>query len=80
MKSPVIALRAAKRSTPKRLQQKRRAPIPELACIGCGCTENHACEDGFGGGCYWISQNARTGRGLCSECAIKMANAILFAS
>lgn len=32
----------------------------------------------FGEGCYWISQNAKTGRGICSECAITMFNAILF--
>ncbi|HEY3655457.1 MAG TPA: hypothetical protein VGL34_10840 [Steroidobacteraceae bacterium] len=55
-----------------------RTSVHEVTCIGCGCTDSHACEGAFGEGCHWISQNAKTRRGICSECAITMFNAILF--
>lgn len=40
-----------------------RARPLELACFGCGCTEDHACE----GGCWWVSFDPP----LCSACAAR---------
>ena len=37
-------------------------------CIGCGCTEDNACDGGFGDGCYWLKLDQETGLGVCSEC------------
>jgi hypothetical protein len=36
----------------------------ELICIGCGCTDEHACP----GGCEWIRQDPLAGVGVCSAC------------
>jgi hypothetical protein len=37
----------------------------ELAtCIGCGCDDNHACEDG----CWWLRCDYVAGLGVCSQC------------
>jgi hypothetical protein len=33
-------------------------------CIGCGCDELHACDNG----CYWLAVNDESGLGVCSEC------------
>jgi hypothetical protein len=33
-------------------------------CIGCGCTEKHACA----GGCAWVGLNDETGLGVCTNC------------
>ena len=33
-------------------------------CIGCGCDDNHACEDG----CWWQRVDHKAGLGVCSEC------------
>jgi hypothetical protein len=37
-------------------------------CIGCGCDELHACDNGLGQGCHWYAQNRETGIGICSVC------------
>lgn len=37
-------------------------------CIGCGCNDNHACDDGFGDGCSWLKVDRRAGVGVCSSC------------
>lgn len=34
-------------------------------CIGCGCTDERACE----GGCFWLRLDRIVGLGVCSECA-----------
>jgi hypothetical protein len=34
-------------------------------CVGCGCTEEHACE----GGCSWVDAD----RLLCSTCLLSIA-------
>lgn len=34
------------------------------ACIGCGCTDEEACE----GGCYWIAKSPGDLAGACSAC------------
>ena len=36
----------------------------EAKCIGCGCTDNHACL----GSCYWLVVDYKIGRGVCSNC------------
>lgn len=39
--------------------------INEIAsCIGCGCDDFHACEDG----CWWLRVDYAEGLGVCSEC------------
>lgn len=47
-------------------------------CIGCGCTDIQACDNGLGDPCYWVSVNAKRQLGVCSECAIRMCDALLF--
>jgi hypothetical protein len=37
-----------------------------MVCIGCGCTEQDACD----GGCRWVWVSTITGEGLCSTCAV----------
>lgn len=39
------------------------AKKPERTCSECGCTEDRACDAGFGDGCHWVGPN------LCSVCA-----------
>jgi protein gp37 len=42
--------------------------VPEdgtQTCRVCGCTNNNACIDDFGDGCYWVEPD------LCSECVAK---------
>lgn len=34
------------------------------ACIGCGCTDHHACK----GGCHWLRVDYARGLGVCSAC------------
>ena len=36
----------------------------EAKCIGCGCTDLHACP----GGCQWIDVSRRLGIGVCTQC------------
>lgn len=36
-------------------------------CIGCGCTDFHACH-GEGGPCHWLEVDYDAGVGVCSEC------------
>jgi hypothetical protein len=43
-----------------------QAPQP-IECIGCGCTDDHACL----GGCAWVAVDAEECIGLCSNCAVK---------
>lgn len=33
-------------------------------CIGCGCDDNHACDEG----CYWLRVDLRENKGVCSAC------------
>jgi hypothetical protein len=47
-------------------------------CIGCGCDDNNACLSIGEEPCHWVCVNRTTKRGICSECAITMFNAILF--
>lgn len=34
------------------------------SCIGCGCTDDHACD----GGCWWMRVDRSIGKGVCSQC------------
>lgn len=35
--------------------------VPERACGGCGCTDDHSCPEG----CWWVEKGPRP---LCSSC------------
>jgi|SRR5882672_122635 len=52
---------------------RRHAPGAEAKrirfCIGCGCDDNHACQDPLTEeGCSWIEADSRTATGVCSCC------------
>lgn len=36
----------------------------EATCVGCGCTDSHACPHG----CSWLAVNRSDGTGVCSNC------------
>lgn len=40
----------------------------EATCVGCGCTDSHACVDENRNVCYWLKVNRETGLGVCSSC------------
>lgn len=42
--------------------------IKEARCIGCGCTDSHACLDKFRAPCHWLQVDRETGIGVCSCC------------
>jgi len=42
--------------------------MKESTCIGCGCTDNNACENG----CFWKTTDRKAGIGVCSECSSHM--------
>jgi hypothetical protein len=49
---------------------KRRPLICQ--CIGCGCDDNHACQDLLGDPCGWLVKS-RSGRlGVCTQCPATM--------
>ena len=37
---------------------------PIASCIGCGCTDDEACEPG----CHWLRLDRNECAGVCSEC------------
>jgi len=37
-------------------------------CIGCGCTDDNACETEFGAACHWLRVDYAAGLGVCSVC------------
>jgi hypothetical protein len=37
-------------------------------CIGCGCDDEHACEDLLGDPCGWLKQSGTGKRGVCTQC------------
>lgn len=37
-------------------------------CVGCGCTDGHACVNEYRETCYWLKVNRETGMGVCSCC------------
>ena len=44
----------------------------EAVCLGCGCTDSHACVDEWsseGAPCFWLEVNYEVGIGACSNCA-----------
>ncbi len=45
------------------------SPTAPAACIGCGCTDSHACYDERDGGpCYWVRVDRTARLGVCSTC------------
>ncbi len=40
----------------------------ETRCVGCGCTDGHACVDEYRTPCHWLKVNRKTGLGVCSSC------------
>ncbi len=38
-------------------------------CMGCGCTDDHACVDEHGVACHWVKVDRAAGTGICSQCA-----------
>jgi hypothetical protein len=43
----------------------------EAVCIGCGCSDSHACVTVLGP-CWWIKADYGLGIGVCSECDHKV--------
>lgn len=41
-------------------------------CLGCGCTDDRACDDGLAGACYWLKVDRRRRVGICSQCPGKL--------
>jgi hypothetical protein len=39
-------------------------PLEVASCIGCGCTDDAACQEG----CYWLMVDRDLSRGVCSCC------------
>jgi len=52
----------------------------EATCIGCGCSDSHACvtaitlDDPISAlqGCFWVKVDYELGLGVCSECVEKI--------
>ncbi len=44
----------------------------EATCLGCGCTDSHACLPLVGDPCHWLKVDYKLGIGVCSECEHKM--------
>jgi hypothetical protein len=42
----------------------RPDPNWPAVCVGCGCTDAHACAEG----CSWLAVDRSTGKGVCSNC------------
>ncbi len=40
----------------------------KATCVGCGCTDDHACLDKNSKPCSWLKVNRETGMGVCSCC------------
>jgi len=68
-----VSTRAARKKP-----RERPRPEPVARCIGCGCDDNNACLAFGEEPCSWISVNRARGAGICSECVIRMFNALLF--
>ena len=58
-------LRTAKRKDPIKTTVSQRI----AQCIGCGCTDDNACETEFGDPCSWSRVDYLIGLGVCSECS-----------
>lgn len=42
--------------------------LKEATCVGCGCTDGHACLGKNSKPCSWLKVNRETGMGVCSCC------------
>lgn len=48
--------------------EMRRTERGGYICIGCGCTDIHACWDMIGEPCHWLIYDHDTRTGVCSQC------------
>ncbi|MBN5215762.1 hypothetical protein [Serratia ureilytica] len=48
--------------------EKVNLGLKEATCVGCGCTDGHACLDEHHTPCHWLKVNRKTGLGVCSSC------------
>ena len=61
-----------------RARRQNPAPVvllPAVAiatCIGCGCTDDRACDHPVTGPCWWVKVYYILGIGVCSECVEKV--------
>ena len=46
--------------------------VNEAVCLGCGCSDSHACTHSVTGPCWWIKVDYSLGIGVCSECPEKI--------
>lgn len=42
-------------------------------CIGCGCDDLNACDDGLLGSCAWLIVDRARGLGVCTSCVSHLA-------
>lgn len=48
---------------------RTKAKFVEATCIGCGCTDSHACwDDNAGAPCHWLRVDYSSRVGVCSAC------------
>lgn len=59
--SEAVLLKPCERPLSRTLPE---AEAEAVTCVGCGCTDNQACD----GGCDWLVVNRVTKRGVCSSC------------
>jgi hypothetical protein len=46
-----------------------RTKTPRLCqCIGCGCDDEHACQDLIGDPCGWLVRSTSGRLGVCTQC------------
>lgn len=44
----------------------------EAFCLGCGCSDSHACTHSVTGPCWWLKVDYKKRIGVCSECEHKL--------
>ena len=49
-------------------QKSKTRSRAEATCIGCGCTDSHACVNEWHEPCHWLKVDRRAGLGVCSAC------------
>jgi hypothetical protein len=48
--------------------RRLRNPVQKAFCIGCGCSDYHACVDALDEPCHWLAVDYPAGVGVCSAC------------
>jgi hypothetical protein len=41
---------------------------PLCQCVGCGCDDDHACQDLLGDACRWLVKSESGRLGVCTQC------------